>query len=116
MAEIGVKEVGIVAAGRQQEHHLPVGRFQQGIKRQKPLGVLDAGPKGAVIQFRNKEFADPAGLIAFIGEQGSMAKIRPDQSIFFSRDWPTPAKRLAGSAILATKLARLAEAVTGKAA
>nr|WP_223385656.1 transcription-repair coupling factor [Oricola cellulosilytica] len=84
--------------------------------RKANIEKLDAGPKGAVIQFRNKEFSDPAGLIAMIGEQGSMAKIRPDQSVVFSRDWPTPEKRLSGSAVLATKLARLADAVTAKAA
>jgi transcription-repair coupling factor (superfamily II helicase) len=97
------------------EHLLKV-VYIKALCRKANIEKLDAGPKGAVIQFRNKEFADPAGLIAYIGEQGSMAKIRPDQSVFFTRDWPTPAKRLAGSAILATKLAGLAEAAANKAA
>ncbi|GAB4354717.1 MAG: transcription-repair coupling factor [Oricola sp.] len=97
------------------EHLLKV-VYIKALCRKANIEKLDAGPKGAVIQFRNKEFADPAGLIAFIGEQGSMAKIRPDQSIVFTRDWPTPAKRLAGSALLATKLARLAEDAAQKAA
>jgi transcription-repair coupling factor (superfamily II helicase) len=70
---------------------------------------LDAGPKGVVVQFRKKEFADPAGLVRFIAEQGSLAKIRPDQSVVFIRDWPNPEKRLAGSAVVMTQLARLAE-------
>jgi transcription-repair coupling factor (superfamily II helicase) len=70
---------------------------------------LDAGPKGVVVQFRKKEFADPVGLVRFIGEQGSLAKIRPDQSVVFIRDWPNPEKRLAGSAVVMTQLARLAE-------
>jgi transcription-repair coupling factor (superfamily II helicase) len=69
---------------------------------------LDAGPKGVVIQFRKKEFANPAALIKYIGEQGSLAKIRPDQGIVFMRDWPTPDKRLAGSAVVMTQLARMA--------
>jgi transcription-repair coupling factor (superfamily II helicase) len=68
---------------------------------------LDAGPKGVVIQFRKKEFANPAALIKYIGEQGSLAKIRPDQGIVFMRDWPTPDKRLAGSAVIMTQLARM---------
>ena len=46
---------------------------------------------------------------AIIGEQGSLAKIRPDQSVVFIRDWPTPEKRLAGAAVVMTQLARLAE-------
>ena len=73
---------------------------------------LDAGPKGVVIHFRRKEFADPVGLVRFIGEQGSLAKIRPDQSVVFTRDWPTPEKRLAGSAVVMTQLARLAGSAT----
>jgi len=71
---------------------------------------LDAGPKGVVVHFRNKAFTDPAGLVRYIGEQGSLAKIRPDQSVVFIRDWPNAEKRLAGSAVVMTQLARLAEA------
>jgi len=72
---------------------------------------LDAGPKGVVIHFRNKEFSDPVALVRFIGEQGSLAKIRPDQSVVFVRDWPTAEKRLSGAAVVVTQLARLAEKV-----
>ncbi|MEQ1938560.1 transcription-repair coupling factor [Mesorhizobium sp. CN5-321] len=71
---------------------------------------LDAGPKGVVIQFRNKTFANPAGLVKFIGDQGSLAKIRPDHSIVVMRDWPKATKRLAGSAVIMTQLAKLAVA------
>lgn len=71
---------------------------------------LDAGPKGAVVQFRNNEFPDPAGLVQWIGEQGTLAKIRPDQSIVFTRNWPTPEQRLTGAAVLMTKLAQIAKA------
>ncbi|WP_157019148.1 transcription-repair coupling factor [Mesorhizobium xinjiangense] len=77
--------------------------------RKANVEKLDAGPKGVVLQFRNKEFADPAGLIRLIGEQGALAKIRPDQSVVFTRDWPNPEKRLAGAAVVMTQLARLAE-------
>ena len=38
-----------------------------------------------------------------------MAKIRPDHSIFFQRDFPTPEKRLAGAAVVMTQLAGLAK-------
>ncbi len=71
---------------------------------------LDAGPKGVVINFRNKTFANPAGLVKFIADQGSLAKIRPDQSVVFMRDWPNADKRLAGSAVIMTQLAKLAAA------
>ncbi len=71
---------------------------------------LDAGPKGIVIQFRNKTFANPAGLVRFIGDQGAQARIRPDQSIVFMREWPNAEKRLAGAAVIMTQLAKLAAA------
>ncbi|WP_144573997.1 transcription-repair coupling factor [Agrobacterium sp. DE0009] len=69
---------------------------------------LDAGPKGVVVQFRNKEFPNPAALVGYIGKQGSMAKIRPDHSLFLNRDLPTPEKRLTGAAMIMTQLAELA--------
>ena len=89
------------------EHLLKI-VFIKALCRQANVEKLDAGPKGVVIQFRKREFSDPVGLVRFIGEQGSMAKIRPDQSVVFIRDWPTPEKRLQGAAVVMTQLARLA--------
>ncbi len=83
--------------------------FIKALCRQANVEKLDAGPKGVVIHFRNKAFPDPAGLVRYIAEQGSLAKIRPDHSIVLMRDWPTPQKRLAGSAVVMTQLAKLAE-------
>jgi transcription-repair coupling factor (superfamily II helicase) len=82
--------------------------FIKTLCRQANVEKLDAGPKGVVIQFREKQFSDPVGLVKMVGEQGSQAKIRPDQSIVFIRDWATPEKRLSGSAVVMTQLARLA--------
>jgi transcription-repair coupling factor (superfamily II helicase) len=79
--------------------------------RRANVEKLDAGPKGVVIQFRDKTFADPVGLVRMIGEQGVLAKIRSDQSVVFIRDWPTPEKRLQGAAVVITQLARLADKV-----
>ena len=79
--------------------------------RKANVEKLDAGPKGVVIQFREKTFPDPAGLVRYISEQGSLAKIRPDQSVVFMREWPTPEKRLSGTAVVMTQLARMADRV-----
>jgi transcription-repair coupling factor (superfamily II helicase) len=68
---------------------------------------LDAGPRGLVIVFRNKEFPNPVALITYIGEQGVLTKIRPDQSIFLSRDWDTADKRLNGAAVIVSGLAKM---------
>jgi len=76
--------------------------------RKANVEKLEAGPKGVVVQFRNKEFPNPAALVGYIAKQGSMAKIRPDQSVFLTRDLPTPDKRLAGAGMVMTQLAELA--------
>ena len=90
------------------EHLLKI-VFIKALCRQANVEKLDAGPKGVVIHFRKREFANPVGLVGYIGQQGALAKIRPDQSVVFIRDWPTAEKRLAGSAVVMTQLARLAE-------
>lgn len=72
---------------------------------------LDAGPKGVVVQLRNKEFPNPAALVGYIAKQGTLAKIRPDHSIFFQRELVTPEKRLSGAAMVMTQLAGLAKQV-----
>ncbi|MEP0945180.1 MAG: transcription-repair coupling factor [Rhizobiaceae bacterium] len=81
--------------------------FVKSLCRRANIEKLDAGPKGVVVHFRNKEFANPAALIGWIGEQGSLAKIRPDQSIVLSRDYPTADKRLRGAAVITTQLAKM---------
>ncbi|MFC6490644.1 transcription-repair coupling factor, partial [Nitratireductor sp. GCM10026969] len=83
--------------------------FIKALCRRANVEKLDAGPKGVVIAFRNQNFPEPAGLVRFIAEQGVLAKIRPDQSVVFMRDWPTAEKRLAGAATVMTQLVRLAE-------
>ncbi|MDS1135305.1 transcription-repair coupling factor [Nitratireductor indicus] len=93
----------------QEVDHLLKIVYIKALCRRANVEKLDAGPKGAVVHFRGQSFADPVGLVKFIGEQGSLAKIRPDQGIVFIRDWPTPEKRLAGAAVIMTQLVRLIE-------
>jgi transcription-repair coupling factor (superfamily II helicase) len=77
--------------------------------RKANVEKLEAGPKGVVVQFRGKQFPNPAALVGYIAKQGTMAKIRPDHSVFLTRDLPTPEKRLAGAAVVMTQLAELAK-------
>jgi transcription-repair coupling factor (superfamily II helicase) len=77
--------------------------------RKANVEKLEAGPKGVVVQFRGKQFPNPAALVGYIAKQGTMAKIRPDHSVFLTRDLPTPDKRLAGAAVVMTQLAELAK-------
>ncbi len=69
---------------------------------------IDAGPKGGTIAFRNNQFADPAALIQLISRHSGTMKVRPDQKIVVTRDWPTPDDRLKGAKALLTQLAKLA--------
>jgi len=77
--------------------------------RRANVEKIDAGPKGAVLSFRDNVFANPAGLIAYIGRQGARARVRPDQKVVFFDDWDTPKQRLKGSVGILRALAGLAE-------
>jgi len=54
--------------------------------REAGVEKLDAGPKGMVIGFRRNEFANPGGLIAWIGSRGGVLKVRPDHKLVVARD------------------------------
>ncbi len=83
--------------------------FIKSLCRTANVEKLEAGPKGVVLQFRDKQFPNPAGLVGYIAKQGSMAKIRPDHSVFLNRDLPTPEKRLSTAAQIMVQLADLAK-------
>lgn len=72
------------------------------------VGSLDAGPKGAVIGFRNNIFKNPAQLVKFIQTQSGTAKIRPDHKLVLLRPWDGTETRLAGVRDLMSKLAGMA--------
>ena len=76
------------------------------------IGRLDAGPKGATIQFHNDRFANPAGLVEFVHDQQGLAKIR-DNRIVVRRDWSTEKERVRGAFAIARDLAAKAGMVTG---
>ena len=68
------------------------------------------GPKGGTIAFRNNSFANPVALIRLINQHSGSMKVRPDQKIVVTRNWPTPDDRLKGAKALLTQLAKLATA------
>ena len=78
--------------------------------RRANIDKVDVGPKGAVIGFRDNSFSDPAGLIRWIAQQGSIARVRPDQKIVLMRDWADIGGRLKGIEGVIATLARLAGA------
>ncbi len=78
------------------------------LAKQAGVEKIDAGPKGGTIAFRNNAFANPVKLIQFINQHAGIMKVRPDQKIVVTRDWPTPEDRLGGAKALLTQLAKLA--------
>ncbi len=77
--------------------------------RRAGIGRLDAGPKGATIQFHNDKFANPAGLVDFLQAQGGLAKVK-DNKIIVRRDWVKDSDRIRGAFAVARDLAEKAKA------
>ena len=74
------------------------------------IAKLDAGPKGATVQFHNDKFARPEGLVAFINEQNGLAKVK-DNRIVIRRDWKTDADKIKGAFAIARDLAEKSGAI-----
>ncbi|MDW3207539.1 MAG: transcription-repair coupling factor [Alphaproteobacteria bacterium] len=76
----------------------------------KAAGIekVDAGPKGALISFRNDAFSNPAGLIGFIQRMAGTTKLRPDHKLVIMRPWTDSKRRLKGVRKVAEALAKVA--------
>ncbi|HEX7789977.1 MAG TPA: transcription-repair coupling factor [Afipia sp.] len=77
--------------------------------RRANIEKVDAGPKGAVITFRDNSFAHPEKLVLFIRQHGQAAKVRPDMKVVFFQEWSTPEERVEGTTTILRDLANLAE-------
>ncbi|MCP5432608.1 MAG: transcription-repair coupling factor [Alphaproteobacteria bacterium] len=69
---------------------------------------VDAGPKGAVLSFRNNDFANVGGLIAYVSSPGNGLKLRPDQKLVAARDWERAEDRVTGTRRILKALAEIA--------
>jgi transcription-repair coupling factor (superfamily II helicase) len=81
----------------------------KGLCRRANVEKVDGGPKGIIVSFRDNSFANPAALVAYVAEQGSFAKVRPDMRIVFVRDVEDPDERIKATATILRNLVRLAE-------
>jgi transcription-repair coupling factor (superfamily II helicase) len=77
--------------------------------RRANVEKVDGGPKGIIVSFRDNAFADPAALVAYVAEQGSFAKVRPDMKIVFIRDVEDLDERLKVTTAILRNLVRIAE-------
>jgi transcription-repair coupling factor (superfamily II helicase) len=74
------------------------------------IAKLDAGPKGATIQFHNDKFARPEGLVDFVQAQNGQAKFR-DNKIVVRRDWLKETDKIKGAFAIARDLAEHSGAI-----
>ena len=72
------------------------------------IGRLDAGPKGATVQFHNDKYADPAGLVEYVHSNKGLAKIR-DNRLIVRRDWSKDSEKIRGAFAIARDLAQHAK-------
>ncbi len=68
------------------------------------IARLDAGPKGATVQFYQDKFANPAGLVDFIKAYGASARIAGNK-VVLGADWKTEGDRIKGAFAIARDLA-----------
>ena len=76
--------------------------------RRAHVEKVDAGPKGVTLSFRDNSFADPQGLVRFVTEQGTGARVRPDMKVVFVRDFESAKARLEGTRQILRTLAAIA--------
>ncbi len=81
--------------------------------RRAGIEKLDAGPRGALITFRENKFSNPHGLIELITSEGPLARLRPDHKLVIKRDWEDVETRLKGIAILLRRIVSAANTKKG---
>ncbi len=77
----------------------------------KRAGVakLDAGPRGALVTFRDERPPNADNVLAFVARAQGAARLRPDGRLFIERAWDKPPARLPGALQVARLLVRLAQ-------
>jgi transcription-repair coupling factor (superfamily II helicase) len=76
--------------------------------RRCQIAKLDAGPKGAVLSFREGGFPDPLALVRYVQERPDDFKMRPDGKLVVQGGWPEAAQRLKALRGVLEAMSRLA--------
>jgi transcription-repair coupling factor (superfamily II helicase) len=77
--------------------------------RQANIDKVEGGPKGVIVSFRDGAFANPKGLVRYVTEQRSFAKVRPDMRIVFMREVESIERRLKTTTAIVKDLVKLAQ-------
>jgi len=76
--------------------------------RRAHVEKLDAGAKGLTLAFRDNSFANPAALVKWVTNQGSLARVRPDMRIVVAGDFEELPQRLEGTLAIMREIAKIA--------
>ena len=76
--------------------------------RRCQISKLDAGPKGAVLTFRDVGFPDPMALVRHVQERPDDFRMRPDGKLVVQGGWPEATQRLKALRGVLEALSRLA--------
>jgi len=90
------------------EHLLKIVEIK-GLCRRANVLKVDAGPKGAVVMFKDDAFPNPAGLVDYIGQSPYDVKLRPDRKLVFKQEWMDETQRLRGTKRVLSLLVDIAE-------
>lgn len=72
------------------------------------IAKIDVGARGTLVTFRNDDFPDGPGLLAYVDRLQDTAKLRPDMKLVINRAWSDPKSRLNGLFQLTKGLSRIA--------
>ncbi|MBX3509796.1 MAG: transcription-repair coupling factor [Hyphomonadaceae bacterium] len=75
--------------------------------RRCQIAKLDAGPKGAVLTFRDGGFPDPMALVRYVQERPDDFKMRPDGKLVVQGGWVEASSRLKALRTVLEAMARL---------
>jgi transcription-repair coupling factor (superfamily II helicase) len=89
-------------------HLLDVMDIKQLCRRAR-IAKVDAGPKGAVVAFREDAFADPAPLVTLVTGFAQQLHLRPDRTLLIKGSWEDSTDRLKGVRRWLERLAETAE-------
>ena len=76
--------------------------------REAGIISINAGPRGAIVTFRNGTPPSPEGILEFLHQKPSVVKIQPDQKLVYRADWPDEEARLKGTRKLVANLQSIA--------
>ena len=71
------------------------------------ISKLNAGERGATIEFHDNKFAKPEGLVEYLSDERNLAKMK-DNKIVVRRDWSKEADKIKGAFAIARDLAEKA--------